>query len=157
MLVGIVAVAKDLAIGHGGKLPWHYPADLKFFKRTTTGNTVVMGANTWRSIGKPLPNRTNIVMSRSGSIDLPDGVLLMRSVAEVAEFAAASDAVTYIIGGAGIYAAFEGMIDEWLVTDVPEAVEDADTFMPADFLDDFTIVETIDLGDGLSARRLRRA
>ena len=53
MIIGIVAIADNLAIGKEGKLPWHYSADLKHFKQTTTGNAVVMGSNTWRSIGKP--------------------------------------------------------------------------------------------------------
>ena len=69
MIIGIVAVARDMAIGRDGKLPWHYPSDLKFFKRTTVRNTVVMGSNTWRSIGKPLPDRLNIVLSRSANIE----------------------------------------------------------------------------------------
>ncbi|HCA57471.1 MAG TPA: dihydrofolate reductase, partial [Blastocatellia bacterium] len=73
-LIGIVAIAENFAIGKGGKLPWHYPADLKFFKETTTGNAVVMGRTTWDSIGRPLPNRLNIVLSRSGSIEPQPGV-----------------------------------------------------------------------------------
>jgi dihydrofolate reductase len=56
-IIGIVAIAQNYAIGKDGKLPWHYPADLKFFKQTTTNHAVVMGFNTWKSIGKPLPNR----------------------------------------------------------------------------------------------------
>ena len=52
MIIGIVAISRNFAIGKGGKLPWHYPADLRFFKETTIGNTVVMGANTWRAIGR---------------------------------------------------------------------------------------------------------
>jgi len=58
MIIGIVAIAKNHAIGKGGKLPWHYPADLRFFKQATTGSAVVMGMNTWASIGKPLPDRS---------------------------------------------------------------------------------------------------
>ena len=69
MITAIVAIARNFAIGRDGKLPWHYSADLKFFKRTTSGHTVVMGFNTWKSIGKPLPNRLNIVLSRTRTID----------------------------------------------------------------------------------------
>jgi len=79
VIIGIVAIAKNYAIGKDGKLPWHYSSDLKFFKETTAGNAVVMGSNTWRSIGKPLPNRLNVILSRSG-LDLPSGVLLFRDM-----------------------------------------------------------------------------
>ncbi|HSK71207.1 MAG TPA: dihydrofolate reductase, partial [Pyrinomonadaceae bacterium] len=68
-IIGIVAIAQNYAIGRGGKLPWHYSADLKFFKETTLNNAVVMGFNTWKSIGKPLPKRLNIVLSRSAEIE----------------------------------------------------------------------------------------
>src|SRR5215207_9743274 len=77
MIIGIVAIAKNFAIGKDGKLPWHYPTDLKFFKQTTTGQTIVMGWNTWKSIGKPLPNRLNVVLSSKGQIDGPADVILV--------------------------------------------------------------------------------
>ena len=57
-IFAIIAIAKNYAIGKDGKLPWHYPADLKFFKETTTGHAVLMGSHTWDSIGRPLPNRS---------------------------------------------------------------------------------------------------
>ena len=84
-IIGIVAVAENLAIGKGGKLPWHYPADLKHFKQTTTGNAIVMGSNTWRSIGKPLSNRLNIVLSRRAQLDSDDNLLFLRNVSEAAD------------------------------------------------------------------------
>src|SRR5438105_3254473 len=84
-IIGIVAISKNYAIGKGGKLPWHYSADLKFFKETTTGNAVVMGANTWRSIGKPLPDRLNVVLSRSGNVQTPTDVMILNSADEVIE------------------------------------------------------------------------
>ena len=83
-IIGIIALAQNYAIGRGGKLPWHYSADLKFFKNTTTGSAVVMGFNTWLSIGKPLPNRLNIVLSRSENIEPQPNVIMMRSIEEVA-------------------------------------------------------------------------
>ena len=63
MIIGIVAVDRNLAIGKGGKLPWHYSADMKFFKETTIGNAVVMGRRTWLTLKEPLPDRLNIVLS----------------------------------------------------------------------------------------------
>ena len=81
----------------------------------------------------------------------------MRSVAEVIDFSKNFRGKTFVIGGASVYASFDGLLDEWFVTDIPETIADADTFMPADFLDDFVLVETINIGEGLIVRRLRRA
>lgn len=156
MIIGIVAISRNLAIGKDGKLPWHYPADLKFFKRTTTGNAVVMGWNTWRSIGRPLPNRVNIVLSRTGQIDEQREVTLMRSEDTVLDFAREFAGDVFIIGGSRTYESFAHEIDKWFVTQVPITVEDADTFMPADFLQDFEPTDEMDLGDGLRVRVFRR-
>ncbi|HTH51975.1 MAG TPA: dihydrofolate reductase, partial [Pyrinomonadaceae bacterium] len=149
MIIGIVAIAKNLAIGRDGKLPWHYSADLKFFKETTTGHAILMGSNTWRSIGRPLPNRTNIVISRRHDLDLPEGVELVHTKDEALAFASGLDADLYVIGGAEVFRAFADDIDNWIVTEVPANVEDADTFMPSDFLDGFNVDTTRDLGEGL--------
>lgn len=156
MIIGIVAISRNYAIGRKGKLPWHYSADLKFFRETTTGNAVVMGANTWRSIGKPLPERLNIVMSVSGNVDTPPKVMRLSGVLEVVELAKHLNCDIFVIGGASIYRAFAGSIDEWIVTNVPIDVPDADTFMPVDFLDGFETSETIALEDGLVVKKLHR-
>ena len=156
MIVGIVAVSRNYAIGKNGKLPWHYRTDLKFFKETTTGNAVVMGATTWRSIGKPLPNRLNIVLSRSGVVDVPPGVIKLGSVEEVVELAANLKCDVFIIGGAKTYAEFADVIEKWMVTLIPEEISGADTFMPRDFLGRFESVETILLEDGVEVEVFRR-
>lgn len=156
MIIGIVAISTNFAIGKDGKLPWHYSADLKFFKETTAGNAVVMGANTWRSIGRPLPNRLNIVLSRNGNVDTPPTVVKLSSKAEVVELGKYLDRDIYIIGGAHTYRDFSDVIDMWIVTFVPVEVEDADTFMPRDFLDGFGMEKTDDLSDGLVIKTLRR-
>lgn len=156
MLIGIIAISKNFAIGRDGKLPWHYSEDLKFFKRTTLGNVVVMGSTTWRSIGKPLPERENIVLSRSTELELPDGVLRMSSVDEVIEFDEQDGRDVFVIGGASVYKAFADVIDRWIVTEIPETIEDADTFMPRDFLDEFEGEDVIDLEDNLRVRILHR-
>jgi dihydrofolate reductase len=157
MIIGIVAIARNFAIGKDGKLPWHYSEDLKFFKRTTSGNAVVMGWNTWSSIGKPLPDRTNIVLSRNGLIDEQRDVKLFRTVQQVLDFAGDYDGDVFIIGGAQTYEAFADVIEKWVVTEIPETVEDADTFMPRGFLDGFEAADDIDLGDDLRVRIFRRA
>src|SRR5438309_8483363 len=115
-IIGIVAISKNYAIGRGGKLPWHYSADLKFFKETTTGHAVVMGANTWRSIGKPLPDRLNVVLSRSGDIDAPPEVMKLGSTDEVVELSKLLVKDVFIIGGATVYREFADVIDRWIVT-----------------------------------------
>jgi dihydrofolate reductase len=156
MIIGIVAIAKNYAIGKGGDLPWHYPADLRFFKETTIGNVVVMGSNTWRSIKAPLPDRLNIVLSRSGTTMAPPEVLKLGSRGEVLSLARYVNCDVYIVGGAKIYAEFADVIDRWIVTEVPVTAEGADTFMPADFLDGYDLDEERDLGDGLLVTILHR-
>ena len=149
MIIGIVAIAENGAIGKDNKLPWHYSADLKFFKRTTIQNIVAMGSKTWRSIGKPLPDRQNVVLSRSERLELPDGVIHLRSKKELTDLAMTADSDVFIIGGAEVFSAFRDVIDRWLVTRIPENVSDADTFMPPDLFDGFEETEQIDLGEGL--------
>lgn len=155
-IIGIVAIAKNFAIGKDGKLPWHYPADLKFFKETTSGHAVVMGLNTWASIGKPLPNRLNIVLSRNRNIETRPNVMLLRSKEEVLALTAYLKCDVFIIGGARTYENFAEVIEKWIVTEVPESVEDADVFMPKDFLDGTSESEFHELDDGLIARTFSR-
>src|SRR5215213_9366592 len=144
-ITSIVAIAQNLAIGKDGKLPWHYSSDLKFFKQTTLNNTVVMGFNTWQSIGKPLPNRLNIVLSRANSIENQPSVLLLRSKAEATALKKYLNCDLFIIGGAQTYETFAGEIEKWIVTEIPETISNADAFMPADFLSDFHLQETKEL------------
>jgi len=156
MIIGIVAISKNFAIGKDGKLPWHYSADLKFFKQTTTGHAIVMGWNTWESICKPLPNRLNIVLTRKTEIEAHPDVRVMRSKEEVLELAASLESDVFIIGGSRTYETFADEIDKWLVTEVPVTVEDADTFMARDFLDNFELVDRIDLDEELSVNVFQR-
>ena len=157
MIIGIVAIAKNFAIGKNGKLPWHYAADLKFFKETTINNAIVMGFNTWQSIGKPLPKRLNIVLSRSQEIPNQPNVLLLRSVAETLALADYLKGDLYVIGGAETYKNFYGAIEKWIVTGIPETVEDADAFMPPDFLDGFELNDKIELENALQVKIFQRS
>lgn len=156
-IIGIVAVAENLAIGKGGKLPWHYPADLKHFKKTTIGNAIVMGSNTWRSIGTPLPGRLNIVLSRRAQLDSDDNLLFLRDVSEAADLSKFLNGDLYVIGGAHIYEAFAPLIDSWIVTEIPQTIENADVFMPSDYLGSFQLADAEELEDGLVVRRYERA
>ena len=152
MIIGIVAIAKNFAIGRDGKLPWRYAADLKFFKETTTNHAIVMGFNTWRSIGKPLPKRLNIVLSRSNSVENQSNVLLVRSVEEILALSKYLSGDTFIIGGAETYRNFADAIEKWIVTEIPVTVEDADAFMSRDFLDEFELQKTNDLETDLRVK-----
>jgi dihydrofolate reductase len=156
-VIGIVAIAQNFAIGKNGKLPWHYPSDLKFFKQTTTNHAVVMGFNTWKSIGKPLPNRLNIVLSRSQNIENQPSVLLLRSKEELLALSKYLNCDVYIIGGAQTYENFADAIDGWFVTEVPETVADADTFMPEDFLANFCLRDKMQLEDNLQVKGYQRS
>jgi dihydrofolate reductase len=155
-IVAIVAVAQNLAIGKDGKLPWHYKSDLRFFKQTTTGNAVFMGWNTWASIGKPLPNRLNIVLSRTNEIENQPSVLLMRSREDVLALAVYLNCDLFITGGAEIFELFKNDIEKWFVTEIPLKIENADTFMPPNFLDGFSLAETQTLEENLQVKIYER-
>ncbi len=149
MIIGIVAVARNGAIGKGGKLPWHYSADMKFFKGTTTGNACVMGYKTWLTLKKPLPNRLNIVLSRTKDIPAQDSVILLRDVESVLGIAKDLPDDLFVIGGEQVYRSFLPHIEKWIVTEVPLTVEDADAFIPKDYLDGFRLIESKNLSEDL--------
>jgi dihydrofolate reductase len=157
MIIGVVAIANNYAIGKDGKLPWHYSADLKHFKATTMGGALVMGSNTYRSIGKPLPGRLNIVLSRSAQIDAAENLIFLRSEKEALDLSKFLNCDLFVIGGAKTYVEFAKYIDAWIVTRVPLDVVEADVFMPSDFLDGFDSVEKREIGDGLVVETLRRS
>ena len=151
-IIAIAAVARDWAIGKDGKLPWHYKADLRFFREVTTRNVVVMGWNTWESIGRPLPDRLNVVLSRERTVtDFPN-VLTLRSREAVLELRAFLKCDVCIIGGAGVYQTFARDIERWIITEIPLDVDGADTFLPPDLLADFGLNETRRLDEELTAR-----
>lgn len=136
-IIGIVAVSRNRAIGKGGTIPWHYSADLKFFKQQTSGNACVMGYRTWSSLNKPLPNRLNIVLSRQAEIETQGGVIVLRDKQAVLSLKPYLSCDLFIIGGQQVYQTFHNEIDKWIVTEIPVLVEDADTFMPEDYLQRF--------------------
>ena len=132
----IVAVADNNAIGKDNSLLWHISEDLKFFKRTTSGCPVIMGRKTFESIGRPLPKRTNIVISRG--FDAPEGIMTVSSLEEAYNAASAvisgetgtSSARCFVIGGGQIYAQALSSADRLIVTHVHTVIEDADTYFP---------------------------
>ncbi|MDT4953427.1 MAG: dihydrofolate reductase [Acidobacteriota bacterium] len=148
-IIGIVAVDQNGAIGKGGAIPWHYSADLKFFKQQTVGHACVMGYRTWLSLKKPLPKRLNIVMSRAQEIEGQESVLMLRDKLSVLSLKPYLACDLFIIGGREVYKTFLDEIDKWIVTEIPLKVDDADTFMPVDFLQGFKPCDSAQLEDNL--------
>ena len=149
MIIGIAAVDRKGAIGKGGKLPWHYSADMKFFRETTSGNAVVMGRKTWLTIGKPLKNRLNIVLSRDTDIEPQESLIVFSDIESVLSFNKSLSTDLFVIGGAQIYEAFREHIEKWIITEVPLTVQGADAFMPKGYLEGFEVVESKSLDDDL--------
>ena len=122
----IVAISDNYAIGKDGKMPWHIKEDLKSFKKITSGHPVIMGRKTYESIGKPLPNRTNIVLTHK----YIDGVIPVESLDQAYQIAEEYDTKCFVIGGAKIYESAMKDADEMYITHIHTVVEDADTFFP---------------------------
>ncbi len=126
MLSIIVAHAGNLAIGKDNALLWHISEDLKYFKKLTGGHTVIMGRHTYESIGRPLPDRRNMVVS--STMKPAEGIEVFPSV-EAAIAASAGDGEIFIMGGGKIYAQTLALADRFYITEV-DADFDADTFFP---------------------------
>lgn len=124
----IVARARNGVIGRDNALPWRLPADLAFFKRTTMGATIVMGRRTWQSIGRPLPGRRNIVVSRTLT-DVPPDVIVVPDLDSAFAAAAPADEA-FVIGGAQLYADALVTADRIYVTEVDADIE-GDTHFPS--------------------------
>ena len=127
-LIGIVAMTAHRLIGKDGTLPWHLPDDLAYFKNTTSGHAIVMGRKTFDSIGRPLPKRQNIVITRDRTWSHP-GVQVIHDPSELRDVITAPGDV-FIIGGAEIYQVFLPHLDALLITHV-KADHEGDTFFPA--------------------------
>jgi dihydrofolate reductase len=156
-IIGIVAIDGNGAIGKGGGLPWHYSADLRFFKEQTKGNACVMGYKTWLTLKRPLPGRLNIVLTRRAETEPLESVLWLRDKQSVLSLNDYLKCDLFVIGGAQVFEMFRGEIDRWLVTRVPLAVESADTFMPADFLEGFRACDSRALEGDLKVTFYERA
>ena len=128
MITIIAAIGKNNELGKNNDLIWHLPADLKRFKKVTTGHHIIMGRNTFESIGKPLPNRTSIIITRNKDY-FKDGCLIANSIEEAIHLTKGKDA--FIIGGAQIYqqALEKGLVDRLDITTVHSEF-DADVFFP---------------------------
>ncbi|MFB6224117.1 MAG: dihydrofolate reductase [Haloarcula sp.] len=140
----VAAIAANGVIGADGDIPWHYPADLAHFKRTTVGHPVIMGRRTYESIqqelGGPLPERRNIVLT-SHPARLPDSVVAVTTTdAAIADARQSGAAAAYVAGGATVYDQFLPTADELVLTELEESFDGDTTFPPVDW-DRWTEVE----------------
>jgi dihydrofolate reductase len=124
----VAAVAENGVIGQGGDIPWSIPDDLKHFRATTRGNTVLMGRSTYDSIGHPLPYRSNVVVTRNSEWSA-EGVFVVHSVEEGIELAQGFEGDVMVIGGGHIYAAAMPLADTQVLTEVRQSPE-GDTHYP---------------------------
>lgn len=126
----IVAVAANGVIGRDGDLPWRLPADMGFFKRTTMGHHLIMGRRTWDSIGRPLPGRTMVVLTRDREATIP-GCTVAHDLPQALELArAAGDTEVLVAGGAEVYALALPLADRMYLTEVAATVA-GDVVFPA--------------------------
>jgi dihydrofolate reductase len=119
-VVMVAAVADNGVIGRGGDIPWSLPEDLRHFRLTTTGNTVVMGRRTYESIGHPLPNRTNVVVTRNPDWSA-EGVFVAHGVEEAVALGQGFDGDVMVIGGGHVYAAAMALADVQVLTEVHQS------------------------------------
>jgi dihydrofolate reductase len=136
----IVAMDIQQAIGLGNNLPWRLPADLAYFKKTTLNHSILMGRKTFESIGKPLPNRTNVILTQNKDYQA-EGCLIVNSVEEaVKQF---KNEEIFVIGGAEVFQLFMSSVDRLYITLIEHEFE-ADTYFPEFDIDDWVLVSSED-------------
>jgi dihydrofolate reductase len=133
----LVAMARNRVIGANGGIPWHLPDELKLFKKLTMGHHMIMGRKTWESIGKPLPGRTSVVITRQNGYVAP-GAVVAHSLDE-AIAASGGDAEIFVIGGSEIFAAALPRAGRLYLTTV-DATPAGDTYMPEFHPDEWRLV-----------------
>jgi dihydrofolate reductase len=136
-----VAWDRNRVIGKGGGLPWRLPDDMKHVRALTVGKPLIMGRRTYESIGHPLPDRANIVLTRDPSFKA-EGVKVARTPEEALAFAGdAPEAIVF--GGAEVFRQFMPMVDRVYLTEVDADVKDGDTFFPPFGDIDFRVLENL--------------
>lgn len=128
MISAIVAMSENRVIGKNNQLPWHLPADLKHFKNITLGNSILMGRKTYESIGRPLPNRTNLILTRNTHYTAKECVIV-RSLEDAIKEAAERQQLLFIIGGAELFNAYLARATQLHLTLIHHTFE-GDTFFP---------------------------
>jgi dihydrofolate reductase len=147
MLSIIVAVDENNAIGKNNKLLWHLTEDLKHFKSITDGHPVIMGRRTFESIGKTLPGRSNIIISRNPQFVVSGGIVVA-SLEKAIAVASEIDDNQFIIGGASVYGEAIKIADAIYLTVIHHRYDDADTFFPEISANEWNEVERIDYDRG---------
>ena len=129
----IVAMSENRVIGRAGGMPWHLPEDFKFFKNTTMGHVIIMGRKTYQSIGRLLPGRLTIIITREKSYQAPSGALAMSSIESAIKYCQNHQSEwgdeCFIVGGGEIYSQSLNLVDRVYLTTV-HTVTDGDTFYP---------------------------
>lgn len=133
----IVARSKNNAIGKNGQIPWRIKGEQKQFKELTTGNVVIMGRKSYEEIGRPLPNRMNIVVSNTVNYT-GENLATVKSLQEALELAGTEKNV-YISGGYRLFLEALPLVDKMYITEVDTVVEEADTFFPEFDPSEFTV------------------
>jgi len=137
----IVAVAQNNIIGKDNDIPWYLPADLQYFKKTTLGHTVIMGRKCYASIGRPLPKRTNIIVTRDPFF-ISSNCLMARSIPEALSLAHSNgESEVFIIGGGQIYEQSVDFWDKLYITEVDIKV-DGDVFFPKLDLEKWNLISS---------------
>jgi dihydrofolate reductase len=130
-ITAIVAYSRNFAIGKQGTMPWHLPADLRYFRQQTTGHSILMGRKTYESIGRTLPNRQNIVLSKQAPSSNIENLVYLTSLAAAIDYAQnIGETELFIIGGGQIYAQALPFCNRILATEIEIDIADADTFFP---------------------------
>lgn len=133
MISIIAAIGKNNELGKNNKLLWSLPADMAHFKKLTTGHTIIMGQKTFESIGKPLPNRKNIVLSLDKN-SKPNGVEITNSIEKAIKMSRTAldtkNKEVFVIGGGQIYKLFMNIANKLYITHINASFPDADTFFP---------------------------
>lgn len=144
MISLIWAMDENRVIGSYNKLPWHLPEDLKFFKRVTMGHPIVMGRKTHESIGKPLPGRENVIITRDRQYR-SEGCTVLYSIDELLDFASKTDNEVFVIGGAEIFKEIISHADRLYLTMIHHQFE-GDTFFPTFHIDEWEL-ESREMGE----------
>ncbi|MFJ7678236.1 dihydrofolate reductase [Peribacillus sp. NPDC097206] len=140
MISLIVAMDEKRVIGKDNKLPWHLPADLQYFKKVTMGHPIVMGRKTFESIGRILPGRENVIVTRNHEFKA-EGCTILHDVDQIKTYADNSEQEVFVIGGAEIFKEILPVTDRLYVTEIHEVFE-GDTFFPIINETEWETVET---------------
>ncbi|PEZ83937.1 MULTISPECIES: dihydrofolate reductase [Bacillaceae] len=128
MISLIVAMDQNRVIGKNNELPWHLPADLQYFKKVTMGHPIIMGRKTFESIGRVLPGRENVIVTRNQDFKA-EGCVVLHDIEQIKTFADSRDEEVFVIGGAEIFKEILPVTDRLYITEIHETFE-GDTFFP---------------------------